>query len=81
MEKKKVKLKGPRYISEMLSYRCPFTDEVKLMHPIKWQTYVRDKMKGKTFDELVLAYRSVEDRQTEELIEKAMLNYHNSTEH
>ena len=81
MIEKKVKLRGPKYISEMLIYRCPFTEESKLMHPNTWPSYVRERAKGKTLEELTIAYRAAEDSITKDLLEKTMLNYHDSIEH
>lgn len=75
----KDQLHGPKYIAELLHYKCPFTERTLRLHPTKWPLYVEQEAKKYSIEEIMFAHNETKDVVAKRVLQCILLYYHNST--
>jgi hypothetical protein len=73
-----IKLRGPKYMSELISYKCPFTDKTVMLHPQKWPSYIQKQALNHSLEELLLIYQEQKDPLIKIVLQTVILHHHNS---
>jgi hypothetical protein len=73
-----IKLRGPKYMSELVSYKCPFTDKTIMLHPQKWAAYLQKQANGYSLPELMLVYQEQTDPFVKFILQSVIIQHHNS---
>lgn len=70
--------RGSRFVTELLRYKCPFTERKLELHPTHWPRYLKRICKNQNLEDLVEVYLETKDQVVKDVVESEIMYHHNS---